>query len=58
MIIAPGSNAATPEQAKTLRKQAWKRPAKKADRDKLRKDRIATAREAMGHVSDSPGISG
>lgn len=29
------------------RKKAWKRPTKKIDRDKLRKDRIEEARAVM-----------
>ena len=29
------------------RKKAWKRPAKKTDRDKLRKERIDVARAVM-----------
>lgn len=45
--IDPGAGL-PPEAAKALRKAAWKRPAKKADRDKLRAGRIAAAREAMG----------
>jgi hypothetical protein len=33
--------------AKELRREAWKRPKDKAERDKLRAERIKEAREAI-----------
>ena len=43
----------TKEEIKALRKQAWKRPKLKPDRDKLRKDRIT---EARGYDIDSLSV--
>ena len=46
-LTDPGAGLAK-EQAREARMREWKRPTKKADRDKLRAERIADAKEAMG----------
>ena len=44
-LTDPGAGL-PPEAARQARMQAWKRPAKKTDRDKLRAERVAAWREA------------
>lgn len=51
-LVDPGKGKAK-EEAKVEREKAWKRPTKKADRDKLRKDRTDYAKEVYG---DGHGI--
>lgn len=43
----PGRGAANREQRLNARKQAWARPTRKQDRDALRAERVAAAREGM-----------
>lgn len=59
MRIADPGKGKSAEQAKQLRLKEWKRPTKKADRDKLRADRVAIAKGVMGYgdsVSDKGAI--
>jgi len=47
-VIAPANPGMTPEQAKQIRFQMWKRPAKVEERKKLREERLAWAKEVYG----------
>lgn len=50
----PGKGATTREQRYNARKQAWKRPTRKADRDALRAERVAAAKERMPDGNRDP----
>jgi hypothetical protein len=46
-LADPGKGAASAEQAKQLRQQAWVRPADQRARDRLRSERVTDARGTM-----------
>lgn len=59
VILDPGKNAQTAEQAKQLRLKEWKRPKDEKKIKELRADRVKAAKEVMGYgdsVSDERAV--